>query len=323
MVSIIIPIYNPGEALRRCLDSVINQSYRDIEIILINDGSTDTSGLICKEYVAKDDRIVYIDQQNSGVSTARNNGIVKARGEYIAFVDSDDSVDADYIECMVEAVIRSKADIVIQGLKSMRCHEVIGTDCFENGIFEVNTLSDALFDKIFYFCGPYCKLFKSSVIKGNNLRFPVDLAYGEDAVFYYEYLSKCRVIELIPNTGYNYSVGNQNALSTKTLHPDKFWQNQHNRRGSYKRLKKTFLLPATISTTELFCKMTGIGGMLNAIFKYEDNDTNIASYLDLIKTDSDFGFNELQPNTLKHRLTISLIRTNSRISRSILKIMYS
>lgn len=323
MVSIIIPIYNPGEALRRCLDSVINQSFRDIEIILVNDGSTDSSGLICRQYASKDKRIKYIEQHNAGVSIARNKGITNASGEYIAFIDSDDYVDNDYVLSMLNAISISNADIVIQGLKSIRCDELVGIESFTDGVFKVETLSEETFDRIFYFCGPYCKLFKSSIIKENDIIFPVDLAYGEDAVFYFDYLSKCRVVELISSISYNYTLGNQNTLSTKKLHPDKFWQNQHNRRGSYKRLKKVFSLPATISTTEQFCKMVGIGGMLNSIFKHRINDTSFAAYLDLIKNDSEFNFTELKPNALKYRLTISLIKNNSRISRFALKIMYS
>lgn len=322
MVSIVIPVYNPGEALKRCIESVLNQSYQNIEVILVNDGSTDTSGLICRKYSAKDRRIVYIEQTNAGVSVARNNGIAIASGEFISFIDSDDYVDVDYIECMIKAVKKSKADIVIQGLKSFRNGVLEKTEQFESASLYVSSLSEAVFDKIFYYCGPYCKLFKSAIIKKYDIRFPVDLAYGEDAVFYYEYLSHCEIIDVLNDTSYNYIIANQNSLSTRTLHPAEFWQNQHNRRGEYRRLKKVFGLPLTISPEEQFCKLTGIGGMLSSIFKTTDNDILVNGYLQIMNDDDNFNLNEVKPTNLKQRLVIKLILINNKLSRTILKILY-
>lgn len=119
-VSIIIPIFNPGEALSKCVESVLAQSFVDIEVILINDGSTDNSDCICRKFAAVDKRIKYFPQENAGVSAARNKGIAMASGKYLCFVDSDDFVDPGYVCSMVEAIEISGADIVIQGLKQLR-----------------------------------------------------------------------------------------------------------------------------------------------------------------------------------------------------------
>lgn len=323
MVSVIVPIYNPGpEALRRCLDSVIHQSYPSLEIILINDGSTDGSDSVCKEFASKDNRIIYINQENAGVSAARNKGIDVSTGEYLCFVDSDDYADPDYVQSMVDAVSEFHADIIIQGLKQIKDGQLLKTDAFESGTFPVSSLTDMQFDRIFYYCGPYCKLFKTSIVKSQNLYFPGDLTYGEDAVFYHAYLGSCKNIELLSSTFYNYTVANQGALSTRTLSPDKFWQNQSNRRGAYRNLKEIFGLSQEPSESERACKLTGIGGMLSAIFKSGANDSAVRHYLDTMAGDTNFRLSEIRDTGIYHNFILHLIKSNNRLSRWILKQIY-
>lgn len=174
MVSIIIPVYNPGEALHRCLDTVLAQTYHNIEVIAVNDGSTDGSGQVCKQYSAGDERLRYISQPNAGVSVARNRGITEAKGEYICFVDSDDSVNANYIECMLEAIEKSQADIAIQGLKQYKNGEIVAIEAFEKDVVAANNLSESLFDKIFYFCGQVLQ----TISRINYKRTRRDVPYG-------------------------------------------------------------------------------------------------------------------------------------------------
>lgn len=113
LISIIVPIYNVGRYLEQCLISILEQTYRNLEIILIDDGSTDTSGAICDSYQKNDDRIKVIHQKNGGLSRARNVGIKLAQGTYLAFVDSDDWIEKDYIEKMYEACKSKEADICV------------------------------------------------------------------------------------------------------------------------------------------------------------------------------------------------------------------
>lgn len=112
-MSVIIPVYNVEEYLRECLDSVINQSLKEIEIICVNDGSKDGSLAILKEYAEKDDRVILIDKPNGEVSSARNAGIVRATGEFIAFVDSDDLIDRETYEYTYNEAIKNNADITV------------------------------------------------------------------------------------------------------------------------------------------------------------------------------------------------------------------
>lgn len=113
LISIIVPIYNVEKYLKKCVDSLINQTYKNIEIILVNDGSPDNSALICEEYAKKDKRIVYILQKNKGLSGARNTGIVNSKGKYLIFVDSDDYVDIHFVEDLYRALLEKNADISV------------------------------------------------------------------------------------------------------------------------------------------------------------------------------------------------------------------
>lgn len=321
-VSIIIPVFNPGDALSKCVESVLAQSFADIEVILINDGSTDCSDRICQAFAAADKRIKYFHQDNAGVSAARNKGIAMASGKYLCFVDSDDYVDCDYVRSMVEAMETSGSDIVIQGLKQLRNGAVDKLEIFDNGTFPVSSLSDKLFDDVFYFCGPYCKLFKTSIVNDNQICFPVGMSYGEDAVFYHAYLERCRIIALLTCTYYNYTVANPGALSTKTLPPDKFWQNQSLRRGAYRRLRNIFGLSPEISRREIFCKLAGVRGMLNSIFKSAPDDATMARYLQLMISDSGFRFADLHADSFLQLLMLRLARANNKFSRTLLKYLY-
>lgn len=117
MISVIVPVYNPGKYLKTCIESILNQSYKDLEIIFINDGSTDGSDLTLAEYAQKDSRIVVITQENQGVSSARNKGIEIAKGDYITFVDSDDELDPQMYETLNNLAVEHNADIAHCGYR--------------------------------------------------------------------------------------------------------------------------------------------------------------------------------------------------------------
>lgn len=142
LISVIIPVYNVERYLKRCLDSVTNQTYKNLEIILINDGSTDSSGSICNEYAKKDNRIITIHKKNGGVSSARNKGIEIAKGEYIGFIDSDDYVESNMYQELYNEAIRSDADIVMTNY-------TVKTEKYEKKHF-INKERDVLSKEEFY-----------------------------------------------------------------------------------------------------------------------------------------------------------------------------
>lgn len=114
LVSIIVPVFNVEKYLRQCLDSILGQTFNQFEVIIVNDGSTDNSGAICQEYEARDNRIVYLEKENGGVSEARNLGLDFATSEYIIFIDSDDWIEPTYVEVLYEKIEEYQADIVFE-----------------------------------------------------------------------------------------------------------------------------------------------------------------------------------------------------------------
>lgn len=196
-VSVIIPVYNAAQYLERCLDSVINQTLKDIEIICINDCSTDNSLEILEEYASKDNRIKIIDfKENKGGAAARNAGINEAQGEYIGFVDSDDYIDLDFFEKLYTMAQQTNADIIKGNLRYIE-NDKVGND-FKN-------LNDKIRKNKFNFnCNFSSAIYKSSLIKDNNINFPVGISCGEDRLFQITALLNSKKMELVDDTFYNY-----------------------------------------------------------------------------------------------------------------------
>ena len=203
MVSVIIPVYNVEKYLSRCLDSIINQTYRDLQIICINDGSTDNSIQILKKYAAIDNRIVIVNQENKGLSEARNAGLDIANGEYVSFIDSDDWIDLDYYEVLVDLIEKNDADIVMAGMRWV----------FDNRITKNKTKQciETKFSNIVhnYPTGSVCdKLFKLSYF--SNIRFIKDRFY-EDNIVLLQITKKTKKV-IFENTVSYYYFNNSNSI---------------------------------------------------------------------------------------------------------------
>ncbi len=216
LVSIIVPVYNVEEYLPDCIESIINQIYKNIEIILIDDGSPDNSGLICDEYAKKDDRIKVIHKVNEGVSTGRNKGIEAAKGEFIVFVDSDDFLNPDSIEILVNKQAKNDFDFVCGKLKRItneksEVPDIITGEYFNENVFE--SIFDIL--EVYGIMGPCAKLFKTGIIKENELHFMEDVTFGEDSIFVLEYIEKSKSVAIINNVVYNYNCMNESSASCR------------------------------------------------------------------------------------------------------------
>lgn len=203
MISIIVPIYNVEKYLRKCIDSILSQTYSDFEVLLIDDGSKDQSGEICDEYAARDSRVRVFHKENGGVSSARNLGIEQAKGEWITFIDSDDWVDADYL-----ANFTMDSDLCVQGYY-----------CGETRIvYEPTYITQNVglsYMKAGYVSGPYCKLFNADVIRSNHLIFDLQLAYGEDMLFFMQYSIYCHSLRVIGESAYHYRLSVTDSLSLR------------------------------------------------------------------------------------------------------------
>lgn len=209
-ISIIVPVYNAEDYLSRCLDSILDQSLTLYEVILVDDGSTDSSPLICDRYSATDPRFRTIHKPNGGVSSARNAGISLAKGEYLMFVDSDDLLLPDALEMMLDGI--AGEDIVIGGYTAFvsgivskhvlpkQTRSYRGSDIssfFENNIRPNCEMLDA----------PWAKLFKRKAV--GDLRFCEDLSYAEDKLFVFTFLSMCTSVHTcdVPVYGYHLRPG--------------------------------------------------------------------------------------------------------------------
>jgi glycosyltransferase involved in cell wall biosynthesis len=203
VISIIVPVYNTGKYVARCLESLINQTFHDIEIICVNDGSPDNAPLICESYAQKDDRIVLLSQTNQGLSAARNAGLLHARGKYIQFCDSDDFFDPAMCEKMYNIVSSTNVDIVVTNVNTI-C-ENIPAWCDKNYLkvpfLGISKITEETFHQINVFA--WNKLYKKDLIKKFDITFPYGLHY-EDISFFYKYLMVSKYIYCIDDPLYNY-----------------------------------------------------------------------------------------------------------------------
>lgn len=202
-ISIIVPVFNVIDYLAKCIDSIIEQTYTDWELLLIDDGSTDGSGEICDLYSAKDLRIKTIHTSNRGVSAARNTGLGEAIGEWVCFVDSDDHVSQSYLHDLIENVHES--DIVVSGwVQGVEVRKFPETVITRNSFMEVFMLNAFI-----NICG---KLFRREIINRDKIGFDEMVRWGEDSIFFIKVLLKCRKVAFISAANYYYNLRDNTAV---------------------------------------------------------------------------------------------------------------
>lgn len=211
-VTLIAPVYNVSKYLANCIESIISQTHKNLEIILVNDGSKDNSGEIADEYAAKDSRIKVIHQENKGVSSARNAGIEAATGDYICFADSDDYLNPDYVEYLLKMAVDNDADISLT------------TDMFTNYYLDqvskvhqtIYTPEEATIEILCYNIpiGVYCKMFKRSFL-GKEIRFIPEIYIGEGFNFNTTAFQRANKIAVSNRRIYFYRRNNPNSAVTK------------------------------------------------------------------------------------------------------------
>lgn len=218
LVSIIVPVYNAEKYLPRCIKSILDQTYANIEILLINDGSKDKSSRICKDYAGSDARVKVIHKENGGVSLARNTGIDASCGDFIVFVDSDDWIEKTAIEHMVAATFRVKTEIVMMSFDNRNNKVIIPDFGIKCNRLDIQTSEAVRWKKLFEHGISHTvwgKLFSSEIIKEKNIRFNPDITYGEDAKFLFDYLNNCEKIYVSDEVIYHYNKLNENAATRK------------------------------------------------------------------------------------------------------------
>lgn len=204
LISVIVPVYNVEKYLVKCIESIINQTYKNIEIILVDDGSTDSSSEICDNYSMKYNNIITFHKKNGGLSSARNYGIENCNGEYITFVDSDDYISNVFIQTLYSAVKNKKADLVISGLKDFYENEIVKADNIDLNVEKVITKEIALKKMLLQEeidVNSTAKLYSKKIFE--NIRFPEGKLY-EDIQIIDDIISNASCIVQISYRGYYY-----------------------------------------------------------------------------------------------------------------------
>lgn len=226
MISVIIPVYNTAKFLSTCIKSVINQTFQELEIIIVNDASTDNSIHICNKFKEKDNRIILIDKrQNEGVEKARYDGILAAKGDYICFVDSDDWLEKEALKRMHDKAIETDADYVEVGIQRvLDRHKIIKkkTNSAVSGLITQPQLFDSYYISFFgvniLSVNIWGKLYKSNILKEPPQ--PIGLAMGEDLYFNLEIFPRLKKIYIDNYIGYNYRFGGMTTRYNKNLLPN-------------------------------------------------------------------------------------------------------
>lgn len=262
LVSIIVPVYNVQNSVARCLESICAQTWKNIEIILINDGSKDESLAVCESFRAKDPRVVLVDKENSGVSDTRNCGLTLAQGEYVQFVDSDDYIEPDFTERLVTAAEENHADLVISpywmvipynstktGSTLENLQENLGIEpekkpdeiheygFLPEGIYDRDTFARRLMDMpaSFFYSVLWNKLYRRDLLMDNHLQFTSEVRWAEDLVFNLDYILCAKVFVSIPTPGYHY-VQNAQSICHTQINPASIVQNKLQVFDYYKKM---------------------------------------------------------------------------------------
>lgn len=222
-LSIIIPVYNAEAFLRQSLDSILSQTFSDFELVLVDDGSKDNSGIICDEYSQSEVRVKVVHKQNAGASEARNTGIEQSSAELICFIDADDVISPDYIQQLIDDYSKAlDVDFVIQGM-IQKWPDYNTVFKMSDGIYDLSSSEGYKFFeevKINDFSGPYCKIYRRSILNQYNIRFSKGIIYAEDFDFLLRYLMHCQTVIASSATNYYYLM-HGGSVSSKIYDFDK------------------------------------------------------------------------------------------------------
>lgn len=220
LISIVVPVYKAENYLHRCVDSLLAQTFQDYEVLLIDDGSPDRSGVICDEYAQKDRRVRVFHKENGGVSSARNYGIEQASGNWITFVDSDDWVSYDFLEAFGNKLFHGENTLYLQGMQMFTVHKALSPlFSYNDSFYSIeDNVENFVSEKILANGCPVAKLFNIGVLNSNEIRFNEDISINEDHLFVLTYYNYVKNICTIDNLSYYYYYDFTVPSLTKTLH---------------------------------------------------------------------------------------------------------
>ncbi len=243
LVSVVVPVYNVEAYLPDCVDSILVQTYSNLQVILVDDGSTDGSAGICDAYAEKDGRVCVLHQENQGAAAARKNGVHKAQGEYLCFVDADDVISSEMVQFLVGGI--GCCDMITSGCKSIELggQERIRSDALKEGIYETPEQMDEIWANMITSTGSFkdgilpflvTKMYKTSLMKAVIDSVDLSIIYAEDRDLLFRYILKCESIRITHRPLYEYRLRSGSAVHS--IHPDML----RNMDALYKSLEKLF-----------------------------------------------------------------------------------
>ena len=268
MISVIVPVYNVEKYLDNCVESIVNQTYKDLEIILVDDGSPDNCPAMCDEWAKKDDRIKVIHKENGGLSSARNAGLEAANGEYIAFVDSDDSIDLATYSTMLGFFEQDEnVDIVICGYQRVNKKEeivVCDNNCKQIVRFDQRELYQEIFGRLNN--AVWNKIYKKRII--SDMKFPNGIVHGEDLIFNLKLLKRCKVGIKCDSPFYHY-YSREDSITNSKFKFSKFFEIDS------KDIARKIIIsdcPEQIGNADLFCFRARMNVLRSVYNSKQSND---------------------------------------------------
>lgn len=273
-LSIIMPVYNVEEYLGESIESILQQTFKDFELILINDGSTDNSGEICEKYSKLDNRIRVMHKENSGAGSARNYGIMNSTGEFLAFVDSDDTIECNMYKTMIDIALKEESDIVVCGYKEidylMNNEKINTTPLGNDNEIESDEIKEKVEEflkknQILGYASLFNKIYKREVIIRNNLFLNEDMKFAEDLSFNISVLMKIKKINAINEPFYNCRRINSNSIMNSSPNLHQIFQSR-----------------------EIMLQIISSSGITSEVYRYclgYENAITVISYIGMIKSE--------------------------------------
>ena len=314
-ISVIVPVYNVEKYLDKCVESIVNQTYENLEIILVDDGSTDNCPQMCDDWAERDSRIIVIHKENGGVSSTRNAGLDCATGQYIGFVDADDYIELNMYEILLKAIKLYQTGIVVCNNTHVDNHGNILSFPTENAqvfIKDEDLMVSFIKGTIFDSTSTCNKLFKSEIILKNSIRFPTDIKVGEDLLFNYSVIKYSSGLILIKDVLYNYVFHSDSAMRKINSDVINRWRNIKFILEKEKYNKKIYYIALKKYSSELLC-------CLRELLRSEDYSLINKHYIEITNEIKKYTkeFLQVKDLTKMNRLCIKIISFNPKLFKSL------
>ena len=320
LISIIIPVYNVEKYIIECLESVKNQTFTDFEVIVVNDGTKDNSAIIAQEYIEKNNltNFYIINKENGGLSSARNAGLDNAKGKWIYLLDSDDWLEPDAMQILVDCLNKYDVDLVIEGYQAY--DESTGAvEVWNNYPFEYGVLPDDLWG-LHSFSFSVARLYKKSIIDEHKVRFDERIEYAEDNAWQFDYNSHVKSYACTNRVGYNYRINRSGSLTDRLITPKMKYHIAEHMYRFYELLDEKTIFDSLKKNPRLLSVTWGVlsTNVVNDILDKKYDDAKAKMKTTIAKSINQF----LAPRSKKERLFFWLWKHSFLLLRMFVVVYY-